>query len=1046
MNKAYHQGYVDRESRHKTAFITPWGLYEWERIPFGLTNAPSVFQRFMEDCLSGLRDEICVPYLDDVIVFSKSFEEHVQHLQIVLNRLSSHGVKLKSSKCKFFKREVCYLGHIVSETGYKPDLHNVEAITSLREKPLKTIGELRKLLGLLGYYRKYIPGFAKIAKPLTDLLRTDVTGKPHPVKGKRPVNNARGGQLPSNTEIQWKDVHQASLESLIQALISPPILAYPDFTRQFILHTDASKDGLGAVLYQEDEKGVLRVIGYGSRSLTQAERSYHMHAGKLEFLALKWSVCDHFRDYLYYAPNFIVYTDNNPLTYILSTAKLNATGYRWIAELADFNFKIRYRPGTSNGDADALSRLPLHYQELCSNETSSDTIDAIINGIRVRSSGDSTWIAAVNANNNAKSPTTCSDEVTCLRETDILDAQLQDPAISRLLKFKQQSHKPSTDQIRVESPDVKLLLREWDRLYVTKSGILRHRSSDLDQLVLPAKYRPLVLKELHNNMGHLGADRVFDLTRERFYWPRMFTQITEYVTKVCPCLKDRAPNIHTRAPLQNITSTMPLELISIDFLHLERSVGGYEYILIIVDNFTRFAQAYPTRNKEAKTAADKLFNDFFLRFGFSEKILHDQGREFENKLFHQLEKLMGIKRLRTTPYHPQGNGQTERFNKTIISMLRTLSDKEKSNWKDALNKMTHAYNSTRNSATGYSPFFLMFGRQPKLPIDSMFDQAVEKPSGTTSTVNKWYDEMKQAHQIASEKSTKSRLSAKKQYDKKVHHISLETGDRVLVRNLTPRQAPHKLRSYWEDQVYIVVSRKEDGPVYVVKPELGTGRERTLHRNLLLPCNMLANTDAEPQLPKHNTRVRTPKTKESREIVPDTDESDTDSEELPTFLPAFQPEPSVMLSDQLTERNNQEHAPLNEMVREEQEVDQTSPSSNTEVDLPSPPALSPLAPAFSPSPASSPGSSPTSAQRQPQRPSRIRNPPIMLNYDRFGSPSNVQNADVQLLQTTPNLPNFMFNMPGFQPWYYPPVIHHQLNPYYPPVMRHQLYPHRITSAY
>ena len=231
---------------------------------------------------------------------------------------------------------------------------------------------------------------------------------------------------------------------------------------------------------------------------------------------------------------------------------------------------------------------------------------------------------------------------------------------------------------------------------------------------------------------------------------------------------------------------MPLELISIDYLDPERSVGGYEYILIIVDYFTRFAQAYQTRNKEAKTAADKLFNDFFLRFGFSDKIFHDQGKEFKNKLFHRLENLMGIKRLRTTPYHPQGNGQTERLNKTILSMLRTLSEKEKANWKDALNKMTHAYNSTRNSATGYSPFFMMFGRKPKLSMDSMFDQTAEKPPRNTKYVNKWYAEMSQAHRTASENSAKSRLSGKKQYDKKLHHIALETGDRVLVRNLTPR--------------------------------------------------------------------------------------------------------------------------------------------------------------------------------------------------------------------------------------------------------------------
>lgn len=367
--------------------------------------------------------------------------------------------------------------------------------------------------------------------------------------------------------------------------------------------------------------------------MTQAEKSYQMHAGKLEFFTLKWSVCDHFRDYLYYAPSFVVYTDNNPLTYVLSTAKLNATGYRWIAELADFNFKIRNRPGTSNDNADALSRLPLHYQELCSKESSTDMIEAIINGIKAGKSGNPTWIAAVNANNNPKIHAASCDDVTSFSDTVIVDAQLRDPVISRVLKFKQQSQKPSADEIRIKSLDVKILLLEWDRLYLTKSGILRHRSVDLDQLVLPAKYRHLVLKELHNNMGYLGIERVFDLTRERFYWPRMHTQITEYVTKLCPCLKERAPNIHTRAPLQNIVSTMPLELISIDFLHLERSVGGYEYILIIVDNFTRFAQAYPTRNKEAKTAADNYSTISFYVLGFQTRYCMIKAKNLKTSCF-----------------------------------------------------------------------------------------------------------------------------------------------------------------------------------------------------------------------------------------------------------------------------------------------------------------------------------------------------------------------------------------------------------------------------
>ncbi len=209
MNKAYHQGYIAEDSRHKTAFITPWGLYEWERIPFGLKNAPSAFQRFMEDCLAGLRDQICVPYLDDIIVFSKTFEEHVEHLRTVLTRLSSRGVKLKAPKCKFFRHEVCYLGHIISEDGHRPDLSNTKAITSLQKEPPKNIGELRKLLGLLNYYRRYIPNFARIAKPMTDLLRIEHVPPGQQQNTARPRHTAtKGGQLPSSYVIKWQDQQQ----------------------------------------------------------------------------------------------------------------------------------------------------------------------------------------------------------------------------------------------------------------------------------------------------------------------------------------------------------------------------------------------------------------------------------------------------------------------------------------------------------------------------------------------------------------------------------------------------------------------------------------------------------------------------------------------------------------------------------------------------------------------------------------------------------------------------------------------------------------------
>ena len=335
LRSGYWQVEMEEESKPLTAFtVGSLGFYKCERMSFGLTNAPATFQHLMENCLGELHLSWCIIYLDDIIVFSDSPSEHLCRLRGVFAKLDKAGLKLKPKKCEFFKTRITYLGHIVSSKGIETNPKKVKAVKHWTIP--KTVTDVRSFLGFTNYYRRFIKGYAKVAKPLNTL----VSG-----------NNANHKKAP----IKWTDECQVTFDKLKELCTSTPILAYANYKKPFQLQTDASDFSLGVVLYQRDDDNHQRVIAFASCSLSNTEKNHPVH--KLEFLALKWAITDRFHEYLY-GGQFDVYIDNNPLTYILTSAKLDATGQRWVASLANYDFQIFYRPGKTNIEADALSQIP----------------------------------------------------------------------------------------------------------------------------------------------------------------------------------------------------------------------------------------------------------------------------------------------------------------------------------------------------------------------------------------------------------------------------------------------------------------------------------------------------------------------------------------------------------------------------------------------------------------------------------------------------------------------------------------------------------------
>ncbi|XP_063059157.1 retrovirus-related Pol polyprotein from transposon 412 [Engraulis encrasicolus] len=801
----YNQVPVREEDRPKTAFCTPFGLFEWNRMPFGLCNAPSTFQRLMQRIFGDQQCQSLLLYLDDIVVFSSTVAQHVERLGAVLGRLEHEGLKAKLPKCAFFQQEVRYLGHVISAEGVATDPGKIEAVSKWQQPT--TVSELRSFLGFASYYRRFVEGFAKLAAPLHRLVAEHGT----------PGAKKRGGQGHLGP---WSEECKGSFEALKTKLTTAPVLAYADFSLPFILEVDASYGGLGAVLSQE-QNGKVRPIAYASRGLRPTERNMQNYSSmKLEFLALKWAMTEKFREYLL-GQRCLVFTDNNPLSH-LSSAKLGALEQRWASQLASFDFDIKYRSGKSNGNADSLSRqhpsgpvetlapgtaLPRPLQEVLQ-PAPAEVIQAAMTVLPGHSS------------------------------TEIAELQQADPTIRGAMAFWRRKRRPNFDERQVTPEPVLRLLKQWDRL-VEEGGIVYRQKFRSDggqpilQVLLPESLKNRVLTQVHQVHGHQGIERTLELLSPRCFWPTMSIDVAEWCRKCerCEVAKDSQPA--AQSFMGHLLASRPNEVLAIDFTVLEPARNGQENVLVMTDVFSKYTLAIPTRDQRASTVAQVLVAEWFCKFGVPSRIHSDQGRSFEGSLIQQLCGFYGIQKTRTTPYHPAGNGQCERFNRTLHNLLRTLPVSRKRDWNTCLPQVLYCYNTTPHQSTGESPFLLMFGQEPRLPLDFLLGR-VQDPVG--GGVHEWLQEHQVRLQTAFD-GARARLETaaarrKRNHDSQVRDAPLGEGQLVFLRNVGVR-GRHKIQDLWSPVVYRVVKAPgAGGSVYTIAPVHSLDQTRHVHRSLL----------------------------------------------------------------------------------------------------------------------------------------------------------------------------------------------------------------------
>ena len=727
------------DSREKTAFVTTQGLFHFKVMPFGLTNAPAVFQRLMQRVVMCLNpddgpDFVSV-YLDDILVFSETLSDHLDHLRRVIQRTREVGLKLKPTKCHFARAELEYLGHTITPGGVGTNPRLVAAVKEF-PKP-RSIHGVRRFLGLASFYRRFIPNFARIASPLHQLTHKGVVFK-------------------------WTPECSATFNELKNKLTTAPVLAYPRFDRDFILETDASILGLGAVLSQVQDDGKPHPISFASRALSNSEKNYAIT--ELETLAVVWAI-SHYHHHLY-GHSVTVLTDHTAVRAVLETPSPSGKHARWWNKVYGRGVKevkIVYRAGRENVSADALSRSPHDPAPL--EGVGEDEMQ--ISQVQSQATGPEASISELLQLEDNELPTTPT--------VSYIVEQKRDPELRQIIDFLQTSALPSDEgrarKIALQSP-----------LFTIIDGTLfyldpRHRSR---RVVVPLRHRRKLLEETHAGRygGHFSGKKLYDSLSLHWWWDGMYRDAMEYC-KTCPeCAIATGTGRILRPPLCPIPIARPFQVWGVDIMDLPKTEQGNQHAIVFQDLFTKWPMVYPAPDQKAIRIARLLTEQIVPLFGVPEALLSDRGANLLSHLMTDVCESLGVKKLNTTAYHPQCDGTVERFNRTLKSMLRKHAARFGMQWDRFLPRVLWSYRNTPHSSTGEKPSFLMFGIDCRSPTEAMFQHV---PADMTDYRQELLISLSSARELAQQTIRKVQRQYKVQYDKRSREPDYKLGEWVLVR-------------------------------------------------------------------------------------------------------------------------------------------------------------------------------------------------------------------------------------------------------------------------